>query len=111
MKGKRMSFLMRFCVLISAVVCLSAFAPSSAEAAKVRKYCQGDNHMHYGSGTGRTKSLAKRAALRAWADFTAFEYGGSYASWQLARFKRISCGRSGGEWSCSVQANPCRRGR
>ena len=84
---------------------------STAEAARIAKYCQGDRHMHYGSGTGRTKKAARRAAIQAWVDFTVFEYGSAYGRFKNARFRRVSCGKQGGSWTCNVEANPCRRAR
>lgn len=80
----------------------------SAPSAHARKYCQGDNHLHYGNGTGAKKKIARRNALASWAGFTAFEYGNAYAYWRHARFKKTRCSRSGGGWSCQVSANPCR---
>ena len=49
--------------------------------------CMAD-HYHDGSGTGRTRAQAQAAAIRAWVDFTAWEYGnrwGRYASAGRAR--------------------------
>ena len=41
------------------------------------------DHFHDGSGSGPTRAAAQRAAIQAWIDFTAWEYGsrwGSYGS-------------------------------
>lgn len=99
----------RFWMLTVATVFTAAIA--AAGSAHAKKYCQADRHMHYGSGNGANKQKARRAAIQAWANFTVFEYGSAYGKWSLARFKRVSCSRSGAQWSCSVEANPCRRGR
>ncbi|MGI9406684.1 MAG: hypothetical protein ACR2O4_09970 [Hyphomicrobiaceae bacterium] len=88
-----------------------ATAYSVSADARVSKYCQGDRHMHYGSGGGPSKKAARRAAIQSWADFTAFEYGNAFANYRNARFKRIACSRSSSGWSCDVEANPCRVAR
>ncbi|MEO0618257.1 MAG: hypothetical protein AAFZ01_03155 [Pseudomonadota bacterium] len=79
--------------------------------AYAKRYCQGDRHMHYGSGSGPTKRTARRSAIASWSGFTAFEYGNAYARFSNARFKRVSCDKEAGGWSCKVEGNPCRRAR
>jgi hypothetical protein len=74
------------------------------------KTCMAD-HYHDGSGTGRTKSAAQRAAIGAWADFTAWEYGNAWGRYSLAVSKSMSCSGGRGNWSCSTSARPCRWGR
>jgi hypothetical protein len=71
-----------------------------------RKTCMLD-HFHDGSGSGATRSQAERAAIRAWTDFTAWEYGSHWGRYGLAVSKSMSCSGGGG-WSCSVSARPCR---
>lgn len=67
------------------------------------------SHWHYGSGTGRTKRKAKRAAIRSWQEFTAFEYGTDWARFRHARSKGMSCtGTRKSGFSCQVEARPCR---
>jgi hypothetical protein len=72
------------------------------------RICMSD-HWHYGSsGVQRSKRAAQRAAMRSWQDFTALEYGGHWARYRRAASRRISCSRSGGGWSCDVEARPCK---
>jgi hypothetical protein len=67
------------------------------------------DHFHDGSGSGPTRPAAMRAAMRAWSDFTAFEYGGRWASYGAAASKRMGCSGGPGNYSCSTSARPCRR--
>jgi hypothetical protein len=50
-----------------------------------------------------------RAAVGAWSDFTAFEYGGRWGSYGAAVSKRGGCSGAPGSFSCNVSARPCRR--
>jgi hypothetical protein len=67
------------------------------------------DHYHDGSGSGPTRAAAMRAAIGAWSDFTAFEYGGRWASYGAAASKRMGCSGGPGNFSCSTSARPCRR--
>ncbi|HJZ43990.1 MAG TPA: hypothetical protein VJ233_09735 [Hyphomicrobiaceae bacterium] len=69
--------------------------------------CMAD-HYHDGSGTGRTRASAQAAAIRAWVDFTAWEYGRAWGSYSAAVSKSMSCSGGGSNWSCSTSARPCR---
>lgn len=71
------------------------------------KVCFSD-HWHYGSGSGPTRKAAERDAASAWAGFTAFEYGSTWARYSRAAGKKMSCSQSSGGWNCSVEARPCR---
>ena len=73
-----------------------------------RKTCF-EEHYHSGSGEGRTKREARRAAMVDWENFTAFEYGTDWARFKSAadRGIRYEKGRNG--WTASVEARPCRR--
>ena len=66
-------------------------------------------HFHDGSGGGTTRGHAQRAAVRAWQDFTAWEYGGRWGSYGNAVNKSVSCSGVRGNINCSVSARPCRR--
>ena len=67
------------------------------------------DHYHYGSSSGQnSKRAAQAAAIRSWADFVDFEYGGSWTSWGASGSKSISCSNSGGSWGCDVSSRPCR---
>ena len=68
--------------------------------------CMAD-HFHDGQGSGSTKAQAQAAAVRAWADFTAWEYGRRWARWQLSASKSENCSGSRGSISCSVSSRPC----
>jgi Neuraminidase (sialidase) len=73
-----------------------------------RKTCMVD-HFHDGSGTGRNKKEAEAAAIRAWADFTAWEYGTPWARYAIAESRSANCSQqSPSSWSCAVQARACR---
>lgn len=65
-------------------------------------------HYHYGSGNGRTKAAAQKAAISSWASFTAFEYGTDWARFSRAASKRMSCSGSAGNVDCQLEARPCR---
>ena len=74
-----------------------------------RKLCMSD-HYHSGNSTGQpSKKAAEVAAIRSWQDFTGWEYGGAWGNYQNAESKRLSCSGSGRDWSCSVDARPCRK--
>lgn len=72
------------------------------------KTCMLD-HYHDGSGSGPTRAAAQRAAVQAWIDFTAWEYGSRWASYAASLSKRLSCSGGAGSYSCSVSSRPCRR--
>jgi len=70
------------------------------------KTCMVD-HFHDGQGTGPSKAQAQAAAVHAWADFTAWEYGRRWAKWQLSASKSGRCSGNGGNISCNVSSRPC----
>jgi hypothetical protein len=72
-----------------------------------RKTCMLD-HFHDGSGTGKSRSQAERAAILAWTEFTAFEYGGVWGRYGNAVSKKMNCSQSSAGWNCAVEARPCR---
>jgi hypothetical protein len=72
------------------------------------KLCMAE-HFHDGSGSGPTRAMAMHAAIRAWADFTAWEYGNRWGRFSAALSKRSSCSGGPGNYSCNVSARPCRR--
>jgi hypothetical protein len=72
-----------------------------------RKTCMLD-HFHDGSGTGRTRAQAEKAAITAWVEFTAWEYGSPWGRYSIAVSKSMNCSQASGAWSCHVQARPCR---
>jgi len=70
------------------------------------KTCMAD-HFHDGQGTGPTKAQAQAAAIRAWVDFTAWEYGTRWARWQNSVSKSANCSGGRGNVSCNVSSRPC----
>ena len=77
-------------------------------AAKGRRICMTD-HFHDGSGQGATRKEAEAKAVQSWIDFTAWEYGSTWGSFQTAEAKTTNCSEAGGQWSCSTSARPCKR--
>jgi hypothetical protein len=71
------------------------------------KTCMLD-HFHYGSGSGPTRARAERAAIRSWADFTAWEYGNPWGHYSIAVGRKMTCSPVSGGWTCAVDARPCR---
>ena len=69
------------------------------------------DHFHVSSGNGATRKQAEASAARAWSEFTAWEYGGTWGSYNNAGSKSMQCSDSGGGWSCQATARPCRSGR
>jgi hypothetical protein len=66
------------------------------------------DHWHDGSGSGSTRGGAEQAAIRAWTDFTAWEYGSSWGRYSLALGRSMKCDRGSGGWSCQTSARACR---
>ena len=71
------------------------------------KTCMVD-HYHDGSGSGSTRGSAQSAAIRAWAEFTAWEYGTTWGRYGSAVGKSMNCDRGMSGWSCHTSARPCR---
>lgn len=65
-------------------------------------------HYHYGSGAGVTKQKAIAAAAASWQDFTAFEYGGNWASFKRSASKQITTNQTSTGWTADVSSRPCR---
>jgi hypothetical protein len=76
--------------------------------AKGRRICM-TSHFHDGSGIGANRKEAEAKAVQAWIDFTAWEYGSTWGSFQTADAKSMDCSEAGGRWSCSTSARPCKR--
>lgn len=73
-----------------------------------KRVCFSD-HFHYGSGsTMPTKKAAVDDAVRAWAGFTAAEYGTDWAHFDRAGSKKISCTQGSGGFYCQIEARPCK---
>jgi hypothetical protein len=72
------------------------------------RVCMAD-HFHDGAGNGPTRAYAQAAAVHAWQDFTAWEYGRRWGSFGNAVSRSSHCSGTHGNVSCSVSARPCRR--
>lgn len=86
----------------------TGFAYSHSLRREHGKLCMAD-HWHSGSGSGRTKAAAKRAAMRSWIDFTNFEYGSVWARFSRAGSKSVRYTKESSGWGATVDARPCRR--
>ncbi|MEO1206428.1 MAG: hypothetical protein AAFV45_08850 [Pseudomonadota bacterium] len=83
---------------------LAAMHDIRSEAGKL---CFTD-HFHYSSSQNLpSKKLAIRQAIASWQDFTDLEYGPRWASYRLARSKKVSCKVESGAWGCELEARPC----
>ena len=71
------------------------------------KVCLVD-HFHSGNGVGRTKKLARRAAINDWQGFTAWEYGTDWAYFKRAASRSVHYSRTDSGWQASLEARPCR---
>jgi len=86
----------------------TGFAYSHALRKERGRLCMAD-HYHSGSGEGRTKGSARKAAIRSWAGFTNFEYGTAWARYSLAASKSTRYTKAAFGWTAYVDARPCRR--
>ena len=71
------------------------------------KVCMVD-HFHSGKGEGRTKKLARRAAISDWQGFTAWEYGTDWAYFNRAASRSVQYSRTDTGWQARLEARPCR---
>lgn len=72
------------------------------------RVCMSD-HWHYSTGGLKaTRAAAQRDAIRAWQDFTEFEYGSTWARFSRAGSRKLGCSHSGGGWTCDVEGRPCK---
>lgn len=72
--------------------------------------CYAD-HTHYASSVGhRDKKSAMAAAVKSWVEFTAWEYGTSWANFNKAAARKADCKQTSSGWACDVEARPCRSG-
>jgi len=71
------------------------------------KICMSD-HSHSGTGEGRTKKLARKAAISDWQGFTAWEYGTDWARFSRAAGRSVEYSSWGSGWRATVQARACK---
>jgi hypothetical protein len=67
------------------------------------------DHFHSGTGSAKpTKAAALEDAAHSWAEFTAAEYGTSWAHFAKAASKSEKCDKIAGGFTCYVEARPCK---
>jgi hypothetical protein len=68
-------------------------------------------HFHDGSGEGTTRKEAEKAAALSWREFTSFEYGSDWDSYNRSAGKTMDCFEMAGtkKWSCSTSSRPCKQ--
>ena len=78
---------------------------------KICRVVLGEIHYHAGNAADRNKARSQRKAIKAWRDFTVFEYGTKYGNWGKARKRTMRCSwdRDKRVWWCRAQAQPCMR--
>ncbi len=82
-----------------------------AQARFGSKVCMTE-HEHYGeSRPWVSRKGAMAAAIRNWANFTAWEYGRVWGSYANAVAKKMACEQTANMWVCKTTARPCRPGR
>ncbi|MEL7047378.1 MAG: hypothetical protein AAFO75_00195 [Pseudomonadota bacterium] len=103
-----------------AVACVAATFPSLAMADQSgmadmhdqrregSKICLSD-HFHTGTGEGRTKRAARADAIKAWQEFTAWEYGLDWAYFRRAASKSVGVQKASNGWEAVIEGRPCRR--
>jgi len=69
----------------------------------------GENHFHAANGAHASKARAKSKAIKDWAGFVVFEYGGRWGKWSAADKKSMTCmnDKDAGVWRCRAEAQPC----
>jgi hypothetical protein len=68
------------------------------------------DHTHLNSSAGQpSRKAAEVAAMRAWASFTAWEYGSHWGNPALSANKTMKCSGSNNSYGCDFEARPCRR--
>ena len=73
------------------------------------KTCMSE-HEHFGSSSGQaTRKAAEVAAMKSWAEFTGWEYGGAWGNPALAGSPQMKCSGTPGSFACAFAARPCRR--
>jgi hypothetical protein len=66
------------------------------------------DHIHAGTGEGKTKATATSAAIKEWYAYTAGEYGSDWASWGKSAGKKITYAKADAGWSSTVESRPCK---
>lgn len=67
-----------------------------------------ESHTHDGTGTGKTKKDAERAAILSWESFTIWEYGEHWGRYSASESKQSTCEKAADKsFSCHVNSRPC----
>ena len=66
------------------------------------------SHAHSGSGDGATKAQAMQAALKAWWEYTAGEYGSDWAHWGKSAGQKVTYTKAGNGWTATIESRPCK---
>ncbi len=66
------------------------------------------NHAHSGAGDGPTKPAAMQAALKAWWEYTAGEYGSDWAHWRRSAAQKVTYSKAEKGWTATVESRPCK---
>ena len=68
--------------------------------------CKASLTVRNASAVAQANALS--AARAAWSNAAQTRYGIAWSVWTLAQQKVQHCSQSGGMWTCSAQAKPCR---
>jgi hypothetical protein len=66
------------------------------------------SHTHMGQGDGATKPAAMAAAIKAWWEYTAGEYGSDWAHWGRSAAKKVTYTKADKGWTATVESRPCK---
>lgn len=99
--------------LFSALAAGSAFADDTGMAyshdiVKSGGHSCFASHAHSGSGDGATKPAAMQAALKAWWEYTAGEYGSDWAHWGRSAGQKVTYTKAASGWTATVESRPCK---
>jgi hypothetical protein len=85
----------------------TGFASSHDLRKEGGKTCMSE-HAHFGSGDGATKDLARRAAIKSWFEYTAWEYGADWARWGKSASQSVKYTKAEKGWTADVESRPCK---
>ena len=91
-------------VAASAIVAAIGLAMISGPAQAY--VCKASLTIRNASAVSQANALS--AARAAWSSAAQARYGIAWGVWTLAQQKVQHCSKSGGMWTCSAQAKPCR---
>lgn len=102
-------------LLLPAIPAIPAIADDTGVAQSLhdvrregRKLCL-EGHFHDGHSSGMASQKGAEAeAIKAWEEFTNWEYGTDWASWSKAASRRLTCSNTGVSWGCHAEARACK---